>query len=237
MASKVVLTGASVQGRDHGVVGKNNQDSFVFGQQVEAFWGIVADGCGEGSRSEAGAHLVTAFAHRSLLNVANYSGLSPHQVVKNLMGHIVEFQEDLLRWFTNNSNNPETRLKFAFEHLLCTMVGFFVRGDEGVLFWAGDGAYLLGFSEPIEITADNQPKYLAYNALRSEAPLFESVPFNMSEVRRIAVATDGFDMTLFNEAFDKATSNALKRFLNMQKTHGNFHDDATLVTAQLIEEV
>jgi len=235
MASKVVLAGASVQGRDHVVVGKNNQDSFVTGQLRDAFWGVVCDGCGEGSRSEVGAHLLTAYVNRKLLNCAEYQ-IEPTTCTLNLMKSIVEFQHKILNFFSNDFLFPETRRQFAFEHLLCTMIGFFVCGDEGVLFWAGDGSYLLGSDAPAVINDNNQPKYLAYNALRSEEPLFQTVPFKMSEVRRIAVATDGFDVTLFNVAFDKITPNALKRFLNMQKSQGSFHDDATIVTAQLIEE-
>jgi hypothetical protein len=87
------------------------------------------------------------------------------------------------------------------------------------------------------IECDNQPQYPFYQCgrLLGEELKYTSIPFDLSEVKRVAVSTDGFDTNLFSEAFGAATPNALKRFLNVQKNKGHFQDDATIVTAQWVD--
>src|SRR5262249_53261247 len=118
---------------------------------------------------------------------------------------------------------------FVCDHLLATVVGFCVRGDEGVAFWCGDGAVVLGH-ELVVIEADNRPAYLAYRLLGRDAELCVR-SFSAREVSRVAVATDGFDAALVGDAFGRAPV-PLARWMNVCSRAGHFRDDATIVTAE-----
>jgi hypothetical protein len=239
MAVRVSLTGASVQGRDHALVHKNCQDSYAFGSEPLGSWGVVSDGCGEGRRTELGAHLTTAYLSSQLRFMTQVPAFINESLPRYLAKKLEVFYRGLIADMVKvvDLQNPQSAEKsFAFDHLLCTVLGFFVQRDFGVLFWAGDGSYMLG-DEVVNIDSGNQPKYPAYAILGgSEREItFESRLFCPKDVGRIAIATDGFNVP-FGEVFDK-TPNALKRWMNVtQKQERAFSDDATLVAATFTNE-
>ena len=57
---------AATLGRDHAVLRRNRQDAAAAEAIGEAAFGVVSDGCGEGSASEVGALLTVALARAAL---------------------------------------------------------------------------------------------------------------------------------------------------------------------------
>lgn len=238
MPANVQLSGASVLGRDHALVRKNCQDSFALGQQNGAVWGVVCDGCGEGDRSELGAHLTSVLLHRSFALSARFAEPGcVSRVVETANERLYVFYSKMLqdlyplgRWGTEAEHN-DMRL-FAFHHMLCTVVAFFAYGDEAVVFWAGDGSFEVN-GERTTLDSGNRPKYPIYPVLKTivPEPMFESRTLTVAPGSKIAISTDGFDAE-FSDVYGK-TPNALKRWMNVvQKRDRKFQDDATVVVAE-----
>lgn len=220
----VALAGASTLGRDHAALRRSSQDAFAYGSRGDVAWGVVSDGCGSGAHSEVGAGLAAALLNAAMERFL-ITGISILEVPELAVSALVESLEKL-----GNAMNEARKLELLTDHLLATVVGFCVRGDEGAAFWCGDGAVVLG-EEILVLEAENAPDYPAYRLLGRTAPVAVR-PFSLGDARRVAVATDGFDCAILTGAFGRA-SIPLKRWMNVRSRNGHFRDDATIVTATL----
>lgn len=239
MAIKVL--GASVQGRDHVLFGRNNQDSFEIVSEVEGrACGVVCDGCGEGKRSEVGSCLSAAYVARWLWQDGEGVGRLidlPEIVIKRLIGFYRTLYRELYGLPEGAPLRADTVLpRFGFEHLLTTVLGFYIRGDEGIAFAVGDGTLVVGTSVTTLVAEGNAPKYPVYSVLSGAPPQITVLSFSTKDVDRVAVATDGFDPLFLNEAFTRNSSVQLTRWLRVaQKQHRAFSDDATIALATISE--
>ena len=231
---------SSVMGRDHVAFHKNNQDSFQVYCTEDGAYGValVCDGCGSGNRSEVGAHLTSAFLAKQIFVLLQ---LNPAQdlelLVRRTMTGLIEHLRAVASWVAFGPIPPEDvalvqqapdPTQFIREHLFATVVGFLWRHDEGLLLQMGDGSYCCG-SDVVVTEQENAPHYPGYHILDPVKDMHLDVrPFKPSEVRQVAVATDGFHPELYPDALKSRSSTELKLFLNVSQRKGFCHDDATI---------
>lgn len=228
----VTLASGSVMGRDHIAFSKNNQDSHTFwvSPDYPAGFGIVSDGCGSGKKSEVGSSLTASFLRRRFQEAFHFSRDSV------ALDYILRICLDGLKWTFKtmldeclHSEPFADPGEFVSTHLLATIVGFCYYKDEGLVFQYGDGIFAIG-DEVIETDQNNTPNYFAYE-LRGATRAVTLRKFNLNEVNRVAVATDGFKPSLFPEVFEHK-GNGLQRWMNIRRNSGDFRDDSTIVTAK-----
>jgi hypothetical protein len=183
-------------------------------------FGVVSDGCGEGSASEVGALLTVALARAAIarglaceLELSAIAKLAANEVELGL--------EKLAR-----SIPAHERTTFVREHLLATLVGFVARDREAVLFAAGDGLWLADGAARV-LEQDNRPLYPAY-ALSGE-----QVPLTIERVQgaeRLAVATDGLDPEALRD-LARCEGAVLGRRLVLLQRAGALADDGAIAIA------
>lgn len=227
-AARWAVVGAGVVGRDHRAVGRGGQDAWVAGERGELAWGVVSDGCGSGARSEVGAALTVAHLGAVLPRLLA-SDASLDDVPSRAIGELVEALASIRAAVEGDEAGPE----FVHAHLLATVVAFAIRGDAGIVFWQGDGAFLVD-DELVVLDEDDRPTYPAYAAVAGPHAR-RPVGWRRFEARaptRVAVATDGFDTGVLHEVFGRSAV-ALGRLLNVRAREGHFADDASVVAAVL----
>lgn len=222
------VSAAGVLGRDHAAFRRGAQDAHASGDVGDGTaYGVVCDGCGEGERSEVGAGLAAAYLGAELARQLRGDAALDAIVARAVAGLV-----ELLATITAavaGADGAAAASGFVRRHLLCTAVGFCVRGDEGVVFRCGDGLAALG-DEVSVFDEDNRPSYPAYGVLGAPAPVAVT-RFRADEVARIAVATDGFDAELLPGAFGRR-GRELQRWMQVCARGGHFRDDATIVVAE-----
>jgi hypothetical protein len=221
------VSGASVVGRDHVVLGRSAQDALGAGERGELAWGVVCDGCGEGARSEVGAGVAAAFLAAEMERRLA-GGAPPAEVPEAAVRGLLEVLAALANAIAGAC--AEQRSRFVREHLLATAIGFCARGAEGVVFACGDGLFAVG-DEVVVLDEEGRPSYPAYATLGGASPIVMTRPFRAEPGARVAVATDGFDAALVPEAFGRR-GHALRRWMNVRARAGSFRDDASIVTAE-----
>ncbi len=230
--SAYALACATVLGRDHAALRKNAQDAFAAGEVgADAAFGVVCDGCGEGKRSEIGAGLAAAVLGAELER-GLAGGVPAGELPAMALDRLLQVFAALADAVASGGGDARRRIDFVCDHLLTTVVGFCVRGREGIAFWCGDGLVALD-GEVVVLDEADRPRYPAYAALGAPAARMPHGwrRFDAAAVARIAVATDGFDPELVPSAFGRR-GHALKRWMNVCSRGGHFRDDATIVTAE-----
>lgn len=183
----------SIIGRNHVLVGKNNQDAYRFVSNPKFVIAVVCDGCGSGKHSEVGAKLGARMVITAISDLLN-QGLAISEpdfwdVLKsNLLQKLVDF-------IAIANENQESVMEFVNDYLLFTIVGLVITPSEAVTFSMGDGAIAVnGRLTQIPAYPDNAPPYLAYGLYRPDAVSFEirdRIP--TEELESLLIATDGID--------------------------------------------
>jgi serine/threonine protein phosphatase PrpC len=183
----------SIIGRNHVLVGKNNQDAYRVVSNPKFIIAVVCDGCGSGKHSEVGAKLGARMVTDAIADLLN-QGLAISEpdfwdVLKsNLLQKLVDFIEIA-------NEDPESVMDFVNDYLLFTIVGLVITLSETVMFSMGDGAIAVnGKLMQIPAYPDNAPPYLAYGLYRPDAVSFEirdRIP--TEKLESILIATDGID--------------------------------------------
>ncbi|MCU0512661.1 MAG: protein phosphatase 2C domain-containing protein [Anaerolineae bacterium] len=223
---------AQVIGLDHLLRRMNCQDSQAVMQQGAYVAAVVCDGCGEGQRSETGAALAAAFITGQALALLQ-GGCPPAAIPARLHERLLAYLEQLVRL-----TQPASPLHFIQQHLLFTIVGVVIAGDEGVIFHAGDG--LLALDDRVQrIDRHNRPDYIAYHLLRDHLAADFTLPdgFTVQPLppnwQRLALATDGFVPELLPQVWNQAHPRGLQRQLNVwADQERRFQDDATLIVIE-----
>lgn len=221
----------SVIGRDHFLLAKNSQDSFVIRQieneGSELLVGVIADGCGSARRSELGAHLVTSFLAEALVR-----GDEPEH-----LGSRFEFAAISLRDFLANMSSYWSKpAEFTREHLLATVIGFISDGKKVLIFSRGDGYVFLG-ETALMLDENNQPNYLAYDiGQRGWEHHFHLMEVDLDQIGQLAIATDGFEPEMISRFWGKNHPNGVQRELNNLWRKKHFADDATIIALELTKE-
>lgn len=234
-----------VAGRQHTVYGINCQDSVKTKSFLvdEAFYhvGVVADGCGEGTQTETGAHLAVAFlTHRMELLLK--AGVSPLSVPRVLFSDLIDYLGNITKPYTS----PSERVQFIKNNLLFTVLGFLIAPETTVVYALGDGVVVL--NDLIDIRDENNhPSYIAYHLVdtnyltkdRSTLPdRFAIYTIPTPELVKLAVATDAWidEMEILKTIWYQDLCPNLQRTMNMSsRKNRRFKDDAAIIAVQRIE--
>jgi hypothetical protein len=155
-----VISG-SVTGRNHALIGKNNQDAHYISSDATATIALVSDGCSGGEHSEVGAKLgVRIVAEAIISHLRETSGeIEPNFWQKVKQQTLIKL-EIIAKTISCNGNFYST----INDHLLFTIVGGIITNKETIIFSIGDGVFAInGQINLIKARiADHAPPYLGY---------------------------------------------------------------------------
>lgn len=223
-----------VMGRDHLLRGANCQDGKALVEARGYFAAVLCDGCSEGERSEVGARAAAEFAaaHVGRL-LAN--GTAVQDVPRLLYPALINFLREFVL-----AVKPANAAHFVLDALLFTVLGVAVRGDEAILFAAGDGTLVMD-GQIFQRDENNTPRYIGYHLLdaSTRGNLIMPETFAVYEPEptweRLAIATDGFEVDLFPQVWNIPHPRGLQRRMNVWWSQEmRFRDDATLVTLERV---
>jgi len=230
-------------GSEHKRIGKNNQDSFNVDEAIiegkKFLFGVVCDGCSAGARSETGAHLMASFI-TSEIPMILYAGVPLEEVPQALFSRCIGYLSAVAS--QTNVGDPNRRLQFIVDHLLCTILGFITDYDRIIFFSAGDGIFIVD-DQFFKIDQDNKPKYLAYHLVDRKyltakegivPQSFEVRDIQFSNLERFAVCSDGMlpeaVEVLWGHVDDKLGVQRALKVLSLRKL--NFLDDCTAIVVE-----
>ncbi len=151
------LAAASTIGRDHRLIGRNNQDAWYHISTDRVTVIVVADGCGEGLYSEVGARLGSRLMVEALFEASEDGGASPELVLEIARQNVVKKIEQLVGFFVG------PRGQIINEHFLFTLVGCVLTETMSWFFSIGDGYLAVNGTElPLGSFEGNMPPYLSY---------------------------------------------------------------------------
>ena len=185
---------ASVQGRDHVVLGKNNQDAFLVHTDPEGALLLVADGCGSGTFSESGAQIGTRLFGAALRREILFAKTQPEtaadwqQLLNVATQSLVKSLRSMIRRFEPLTVDPH-------DFFLFTLVGAWIGPKQTVLFACGDGYWALnGELKKLAPHEGNEPDYLGYALDGEEVDVRVLTALPTAEVKTLMIGTDGLDM-------------------------------------------
>ncbi len=147
---------ASILGRHHREIGKNNQDAFYVLEDENLVIGLVADGCGSTVHSEVGSNLAVRI-------IANLIKKHIYQI-KQTNDLLEKVRLDFLVELHILVNQIGTSVsKTINDFFLFTLVGFILDAKELIVFSLGDGVVVVNDDiKKIGPFPQNEPPYLAY---------------------------------------------------------------------------
>lgn len=239
-----------ITGRQHLIYGINCQDSLAtktFQHQKDTYYiGVVTDGCGEGARSEVGAHLASSFLLRQMESMIRHQTLA-QDIPGRLFADSLEYLETVISGFTGQDDAPAERVAFIKDHLLFTVLGFYVTPSTTIIYALGDGVVLL--NDLVDIRDEqNHPNYIAYHLVGQDflspdrSPLpnkFDLYQIPTSQLFRLAVGTDawGDELGVLFSIFNDRLSKSVQRTMNLlSKKEHKFKDDAAIVMLEKSKE-
>ncbi|MCE9671740.1 protein phosphatase 2C domain-containing protein [Myxococcus stipitatus] len=178
------LIAASVQGREHARVGRNNQDALCVLGGEQGLVAVVADGCGSQARSELGAQLgARRLAWAALERLARGARVDEDSFLPGL-------REDVLGLLDGLRSDLGREV---LSDCLFTLVGAVVTPEQTLVFSAGDGVWALnGEIHPLGPFPGNAPPYLTYALLHdAQVPLTRLALVPTEGVRALLLGTDG----------------------------------------------
>jgi hypothetical protein len=216
--------GASIIGREHARVGRNNQDGLAVLDDVI----VVTDGCSSQPQSEVGARLGARFLASWLARETELSADTPRRATEALTAWLEETSRSV-------GGPPEVVLEQCF---LFTFLAAARRGERALVFGVGDGVFCVDEAVVcLEAGPDNAPPYCAYRVGRTSGGSEAQLHF-LGEARAVALGTDGLEAlareapdVLRGLASDVALSRnpfSLQRRLTVLAEAHRFADDATL---------
>jgi hypothetical protein len=189
------IAGGSVAGRAHVHARRNNQDAWHSLARDGVAVALVADGCGSGRRSEAGALLGVRILAEALAAAVSTSG-SPELVLESARVRLLETLATLVDALTPDGR--ETRA-VATDYLLFTLVGAVLTPAWTAVFALGDGLAFINGERSRVAYPDDTPPYAAYaltgSSLTDTRPdllrfrILRTLP--TEDVESILVGTDG----------------------------------------------
>jgi hypothetical protein len=224
------LAGASLIGREHVRIGRNNQDGFALSRRGGVTVGVVTDGCSSQPRSEVGAQLSARFLASWVAVHAEGPSL-PERATDALCAWLYRAVSELDADPTSFTSVVETYFLHTF---LCAVRA----GDDALVFGIGDGAVLIDDTLlRLDAGPDNAPPYVAYRLLTGRRP--EPQVHFTGRARRLAVMTDGFEPVTDAQVRELAAgeglwrnARTLQRRLNVLGEAEKLSDDATLVVLE-----
>lgn len=242
---KFRVRGGSVIGRDHLKAMRNRQDSFSTAEVTVSNnlyqVGVVSDGCGSGKCSEVAANLQTSYISSDMTMLLSMGAPVTH--VPNLLyPRVVGFLNGILRSTLHAVANVKEMASFIENYLLATAIGYVIGPEDTVIFASGDGAVVIN-DDVISIDKENRPDYIGYHLVPrymlktggSTLPQsFATRVMKTTELKRLIVATDGFEVSLVPEVWQHMKHpNGVQRMLNSESMNSHrFKDDATIIAVE-----
>lgn len=197
MKALVEVAGGSITGRDHLLVGKNNQDAYYWVNSDEFAIAVVCDGCGSGAHSEVGAKIGAVLVVEAIAK-ALASGVVDDAFWQQVQQNVLIQLQSLAKAMGSNL------YRTVSNYFLFTIVGALVTPIEAFVFSIGDGVIIVnGKLMQIGPFPGNAPPYLAYDLVNTSA---ESLPFQVHErlpigqLESILIGTDGISDLIKIEA-------------------------------------
>ena len=246
MGIQYVVRKATHVGRGHLVDFVNRQDAHsLFDGEISGqhtIIGIICDGCSEGTASEVGASLASAFLVREISSLLEL-GVSASVVPNVLYPELLNFLRQITSTYPFVS--PADRVTFIKNTLLFTVVGFILTEVETVVFTAGDGTIVLN-DQVTYIDADNSPSYPAYHLVdrsvleHQASPLpdgFDTNVYPTTDLFHLAIGSDAWheEKELIDHIWGFKHPSGLQRRINQwSKTDHRFRDDVTIITVEVV---
>ena len=217
---------ATVTGREHVRLGRNNQDGAFVATKGEAWVAVVADGCSSEPFSEVGARL----GARAL---ATMTASLQHVPLPELPGVALDHLTTWLSRLVHGVDGDDARAVLE-AYGLFTVLCAVQRGGDAVVFGSGDGAVFVdGQVTRLSSGDDNAPAYVGYRLLGQDVPV---QVHHLGPARQVALCTDGLEAfvasgglpALFDDALVWKNPVHLQRRLNVLHASERFADDATL---------
>lgn len=194
--ARPAVAAASVLGREHARLGRNNQDGYAVRAHGELLVAVVTDGCSAGRYSEVGARLGAAYLAEEGLRRLRRDGEADERFRSGLTSGLVRFLGGLARSLCGVAGQEA---KVVHDYLLFGFLCLVVGPTQAQIFGLGDGAYALdGVVTAIDPGPENAPSYAAYALLDAgqlrgtarRAPQLHAA-WARDERRSCAIATDG----------------------------------------------
>ncbi len=219
-----MIRGASVIGREHVRLGRNNQDAVACAEHKGAQTIVVADGCSSEPHSEVGAQLASRWlAHR-------VSERSADEVLDANFARCAT--RALTAWLYRLAGSLEGDLERALQqYLLFTFLCATSSKGGTLVFGLGDGLVQVD-DRLIRLDSgpENAPNYIAYRL--SGGPQPEPQVHFVGDAQRVVLMTDGLAPVADRvpELLIGLGANplGLKRRLNVFSEAERLSDDATL---------
>jgi hypothetical protein len=184
----------TVQGRDHYIARRNNQDAIECVATPEACVAVLADGCGSAPHSETGARLLASLLARVLAR--RVAAAAPTDADWPLDAALEEVLAALSVVATLGEGEPPAWLA---RHLLATVLAVLVTPARAVVFRIGDGIVGVNGTFVTHEAPGNAPGYAAYRLVppSSLAPAHRGAALVVEwegpseELRDVTLATDG----------------------------------------------
>lgn len=223
---------ATVAGREHVRVGRNNQDGASARVEGEFAVAVVTDGCSAGRSSEVGARLGAEWLARAALELAQRDGVKPQ-----LAALACEAVLRRLRMLLFGLSAGE-KTAFVAEQLLFTCLCAVSDAANVLVFGIGDGVVAVdGRVRVFDPGEQNAPAYLAYRLLEPVPMALEELTprvHHFGRATRVVLATDGLapvSARLCDWASDLVVAKNpvhLQRLLNVCSAQDKLGDDATV---------
>lgn len=184
------ISTASVPGREHLRLYRNNQDGLAVLGGERLLVAVVTDGCSSGRHSEVGARLGASWLARHL---PAYHRARPASAARALAeiacAELVSFIGRVARDLsTTNVIDPAV----IVDQLLFTFIAAVIDPARTVVFGVGDGVICLN-DERLVLSAgpDNAPSYAAYRLLDKRASTEIHVDLPTADLETLLIGTDG----------------------------------------------
>lgn len=224
-----MIRGASVIGREHVRLARNNQDAWGFAEHQGASAIVVTDGCSSEKNSEVGAQLAARWLSQWVAQHGASEALNDDFAVRATKA--------MTAWLYRLAGSFEGELVNAVQqHLLFTFLCAVTFNGRSLVFGIGDGVVVID-DDIIRLDSgpENAPNYIAYRLLEGRAPEVQ-VHF-VGEAKRLSVMTDGFEACAHKvtELISNLGGNplGLQRKLNVFSETERLSDDATIATLLL----
>lgn len=167
MKTHFQLSSGSTVGREHRLIGKNNQDALAWFQSDSLTIGVVCDGCSSGQHSEVGAQLgarllVERLARLFASNLTTEDEGRIHKILERARQDVLAHVRILALALGGSLSHTVS------DYFLFTIVGFIITPNLATTFSLGDGLLVVnGEITQLGPFPHNEPPYLAYALVES----------------------------------------------------------------------
>lgn len=182
----IQLATASILGREHARLLKNNQDGVAARVEGNVAVAVVTDGCGSGASSEVGARLGARFLAQAMPGLVREVGVAP-VLAERATAALLQWVEAVVRPL--DVSGTELPLLVG-DQFLFTFLCAVMNEKSSLIFGVGDGAWRADADgRVLDAGAQNAPDYVAYGLVG--VPVGPAQVHFWGEAKELAVATDG----------------------------------------------